>query len=303
MLPYVALSIMVVSLALALLSKIGRSIHLSCTLGVSVLLFLTSLFVWKRDFEQGYNGMLDPQVMLGLSGCLALVTGITWLIRRDKKTVSIRQFACVTLVVALILAATQQVVRFDKMSSYEREVDAARELQRAGIQIIWDDWSVSQVAIRKSGIQDVQLERIKEFPHLRLLSLEGNPITDSTLACIANVEELYGIYLTDTDVGDAGLAYLANALNLEQLWLGGTKITDDGLVNLRRLTSLGYVDLSNTEVSDAGLEKLSHLKQMYYLHLPGTRVTKAGMEALGDALPGCRIYGTPNGKTYMVQRR
>ena len=301
-LPLLALALLVVSLVFSFTCQSGKNLHLLCSLGMSVSLFLISLVVWKRDFEYGYTGSYDARILLGISGVFAFAVSLAWLTRRQRKTISMQQLAGSILFLSLVLGGAQQILRFDKMSSYELEIDAARELERAGIQLTWNDWSVSGVAIRNAGIRDGQLVRIGELPNLQLISLEGNPITDETLASISNVQNLHSLYLTDTNVGDHGLSYLENASNLQQLWLGGTEITDDGLSSLKNLRFLGYVDLSNTDVSDAGLQKLTHLKRMYYLHLPGTRVTKSGMESLGDVLPSCRIYGTPNGEPFTVER-
>lgn len=301
LLPFLALAILVALLLFTFTQETGKNLHLLFSLGMCVSLFLTALIVWKRDFEYGYTGFYDAKIMLGISGCCATAAALTWLVRRPRKTISMRQLAGFTLFISFMLAASQQILRFDKMSNYQHEIDAAQELERAGVQVTWDNWSVSGLAIRNAGIRDEQLTRINEFPRLQSVSLEGNPVTDGTLASISNVHELHGVYLTDTNIGDGGLAHLANAVNLEQLWLRGTKITDDGLTNLRELKSLGYVDLSNTGISDAGLKRLTHLKRMYYLHLPGTQVTKSGMDSLGAVLPGCTIYGTPNGKPYTVE--
>ena len=302
LLPLVVLGIAAASLVFSFTQGIGKNLHLLCSLFIAVSLFLISLAVWKRDFEYGYAESYDARLLLGINGGFAIAVALTWFVRRAHKTISIRQLAASILFISFVLAGTQQILRFDKMSSYDFEIGAARELERMGIQLTWDNWSVSGIAIRNAGIRDKQLERIGEFPNLQSLSLEGNPITDSTLASISDVRNLHGVYLTDTNIGDNGLAHLENAANLQQLWLRGTEITDHGLSSLKNLKSLSYVDLSNTDVSDVGLEKLTHLKNMYYLHLPGTRVTKSGMEALGDVLPNCRIYGTPDGEPFTVER-
>ncbi|MEM7478963.1 MAG: hypothetical protein AAF483_28605 [Planctomycetota bacterium] len=301
-LPCFALVILVISLVLSSTHSVGKNLHLMCSLGMAVSLFLTSLAVWKRDFEHGYAGTINANILFTICGIFVLATATIWLVRRQHGKVSIKQLAGAVVVVALVMTGIQQILRIDKMSSYKDEIGAARELERAGMRLTWNDWSVSGIAIRNAGIRDAQLSRIGEFPNLRSLSLEGNPVSDATLASIANVRNLHGLYLTDTNIGDLGLSYLEDAVHLEQLWLRGTRVTDAGLSSLKGLHSLGYVDLSNTNVTDAGLKKLTHLKHMYYLHLPGTRVTKEGMESLGKVLPNCSIYGTPGGDSYTVER-
>ncbi|MFO0943359.1 MAG: hypothetical protein U0930_21705 [Pirellulales bacterium] len=300
--PLLAMALLIFLLFPTLARRNGKNLHLLFGLGTAVFLYLQSIWVWKRDFEYGYGISINPRIILGISVFCTLAIAVSWFLRRQQKTITVRQLAMTTFGVALGLAGTQHILRFDKMSSYRREIDAAEQLKLAGAQMTWKDWSVSSVAIRNAGVHDEQLERISEFKNLRSVSLEGNPITDKSLSFIPNVSNLHGIYLTDTQVGDEGLAYLADAMNLEELYLRGTNVTDAGLSNLKNLKAIGYLDLSNTTVSDAGLEKLKHLNRLYYLHLPGTRVTKAGMVSLGKSLPYCRIYGTPDGQPFEVDR-
>jgi hypothetical protein len=302
LLPFITLAVAIASLVFSVACKTGKNFHLLGSAVISLFLFLISLMVWKRDFEHGYIGSIAARILLSVSVFCSFTVALAWLVRRKHKTISLKQLSGSFLCVTIFFAIVHQILRFDKMSSYKLEIDAARELKRAGFQLRWKDWSVSSVALRNSGIRDAQLKRIGEFKNLRSLSLEGNPVTDETLALISNVHKLHGIYLSETSIGDGGLTYLANAVNLEQLWLSGTAITDLGLSNLENLKSLRYVDLSKTVVSDAGLEKLTHLKNMHYLHLPETKVTKSGMASLGRALPNCRIYGTPNGEPFSVGR-
>ncbi len=300
--PDLALAVLLVLLAPTLARRNGKNLHLLIGLGASGFLYLRSISVWKRNFEYDYTSPINTWLMLGISGFCTIAIAVSWLLRRQRKTISIRQLAMTTFAIALVLAGTQHILRFDKLPSYHREIDAADQLRRAGVQLIWQDWSVSSIAIRNAGVGDEQLKRIGDFKSLRSISLEGNPITGRALSFISNASNLHDIYLTDTQVGDEGLVYLSEAVNLKQLWLRGTNITDAGLSHLKNLEAIGYLDLSNTSVSDAGLEKLKHLKRLYYLHLPGTRVTKSGMESLSKSLPYCRIYGTPDGQPLEVGR-
>lgn len=302
LLPFITLAVVIVSLVFSVACKKGKNFHLLSSAVISLILFLISLKVWKRDFEHGYIGSIDARILLSVNFCCSFTVALAWLVRRKHKTLSLKQLCGSFLCVTIFFAIVHQILRFDKMSSYNLEIGAARELERAGFQLKWKDWSVSSIALRYSGVTDAQLKRIGEFKNLRSLSLEGNPVTDETLALISNVQRLEQVDLSDTNIGDGGLIHLVDAVNLNHLCLRGTFITDRGLSNLGNLRSLGYVDLSDTDVSDAGLEKLTHLKNMYYLHLPETKVTKSGMEFLGRSLPNCRIYGTPNEEPFSVGR-
>jgi hypothetical protein len=125
LLPFLALAILFVSLVFSFTLENGKNLHLFCSLGMSVSLFLTSLTVWKRDFEYGYIGFYDARVMLGISVCCASAVAVAWLRRRPRKTISMRQIAGFTLFISLMLAASQQILRFDKMSAYKLETIGA----------------------------------------------------------------------------------------------------------------------------------------------------------------------------------
>ena len=85
------------------------------------------------------------------------------------------------------------------------------------------------------------LETIGELPNLRVLSLEGLPITDAELGAVA---------------GQTNLTYL---------WLDETPISDAGLVHLRRMRKLKYLYLRQSNVTDAGIDALKR-------ELPDTRI-------------------------------
>lgn len=150
-------------------------------------------------------------------------------------------------------------------------------------------WRWSRSAIAPNAIEG-SLERLKELPSLRALSLRGcrheslkelsvltsvqaldcAHTTLSDLGPLAGLINLQRLDCSKTNVSDLGL--LAKLDKLQELHCWSTKVSDlgplDGLVNLQRL------DCSNTEVSDLG--PLAGLINLQTLICGGTRVSDLG---------------------------
>jgi hypothetical protein len=132
--------------------------------------------------------------------------------------------------------------------------------------LLGDDFFNDVTRVNLSGTEtDDDLKRLRAFPKLRHLLLQG------------------------THVSDDGLKHLESLTCLELLELCHLKITDDGLVHLRSLTGLHYLGLGGTPISDAGITHLKRMHQLREISLWNTRVTDAGVRELQAALPHCEI--------------
>ncbi len=106
-----------------------------------------------------------------------------------------------------------------------------------------------------------------------------------------NVRRVY--FGQSNEVTDDELTHLRGLPNLESLEIHSPKITDAALEHLRTLTALKKLDLRSTNVTDAGLEHLKGLTKLKTLNLHETKVTHEGVKALEQALPQCKIWGSP----------
>jgi Leucine-rich repeat (LRR) protein len=97
--------------------------------------------------------------------------------------------------------------------------------------------------------------------------LTGNGITDRDLERLRNQPTLRGLSLAGTAVTDAGLEHLRGLKGLRRLNLSGTRVTDKGLEALHGLTELRELDLSNTRISDAASRRLQQV-------LPNVEITR-----------------------------
>jgi len=142
------------------------------------------------------------------------------------------------------------------------------EIEQLGGRVELDGKSpdtVMEVDLHSTRATDADMERLKEFTNLRMLSLK------------------------DTQITDAGVEQLKALVKLEKVSLGGTRLSDAGLEHLKGMSNLEYLNLSGTQVTDAGLEHLKGLAKLRSLRLSGTGVTAGGVEKLRQALPNCDI--------------
>jgi hypothetical protein len=129
--------------------------------------------------------------------------------------------------------------------------------------------------LKSNGITDENLEPLRGLKELAWLSLADNRITDNGLEHLASAKQLGALELDNTSVTDAGLEILRG----HEFWylcLNGTRVTDSGLSSIRghRLHALA---LNNTEISDAGLAHLDTQEELQQLLLSGTKVTGSGL--------------------------
>ena len=170
------------------------------------------------------------------------------------------------------------------------------------------------VALSNTGVKALQLALLQSFPHLTVVLLDGNPLTnvstafigrlprlreldlsgctlisDESLLDLAKLSELRSLRLAATSISDAGLQQLAPLRNLETLSIRYCNVKGVGLVSLAKLPNLKHLDLSGDEITDRGLESLKSLRGLRTLGLENTKVTAAGVRSLRQALPDCKI--------------
>lgn len=79
--------------------------------------------------------------------------------------------------------------------------------------------------------------------------------------------QLVELRLGQCNIGDAEMIRVANLKNLYRLFLENTRVTDKGVALLKPLTQMRYLNLSRTQVTPAGIKSLAPLQQLRYLYL------------------------------------
>ncbi|MBI4718984.1 MAG: hypothetical protein HY763_14350 [Planctomycetes bacterium] len=139
---------------------------------------------------------------------------------------------------------------------------------------------VKRLSLEAQPISDSSVGHLRSLTALQSLDLSGTAIADAGLAYLGPLKGLRDISLDRTAITDAGLARLAKRKSLRGLSLDGTSITDRGLKYVSLLTSLRTLSLARTRVTDAGLRSVVRLTELSGLVLSDTGITDAGLAHL-----------------------
>ncbi len=101
----------------------------------------------------------------------------------------------------------------------------------------WSDrWEM--LIFRYSSFDDECAVRIRQMPHLQLLTLTDTDITGQSLATLAGHTSLALLGISGTAITDADLNYLRTLPNLRILSVADTPITPNGLQTIAELSGL-----------------------------------------------------------------
>ena len=181
--------------------------------------------------------------------------------------------------------------------------------------ILGVDYFADVVHVNVSGPQvtDKTLARLLSLPHLQLLGVDSDEITDSEVALVARSKELIGfnlkaktitvagidhlqglptlqyLRLYGSEVNDSWVEHIAKLKSLETLALNDTRITTEGLAGLAIMTKLDGLFFEDMPITDASLDQLHRMSNLTRIGLHQTQVTKDGIARLKHALPNCEV--------------
>jgi len=101
------------------------------------------------------------------------------------------------------------------------------------------------------------------------LNLANTTANDSTLATVAQLNNLTRLHLENTFVSDKGLLQLKNLSNLQYLNLVGTKITSQGVIQLKSLPRLQQLYLYQTNISRNDFATIKNVFRKTYIDSGG----------------------------------
>ena len=136
------------------------------------------------------------------------------------------------------------------------------------------------VEFTHGSIPAAALERLKNLPSLRTLSLTQVEIPRAGLSQLAKLPQLQSLDLCCAKIGDDEIKELEGLAQLKVLDISCTKVTNAGLEHLRGLTGLRWLSIAQTKVTDAGLAGLNEMSQLQDLNLAMLDVSDAGLEHL-----------------------
>jgi hypothetical protein len=172
---------------------------------------------------------------------------------------------------------------------------------------------VVEISVSDPQVTNDTLARLLSLPHLQLLCVDSDRITDSGVAMVARSKELISFDVISKSVTVASIDHLQGLPNLQFLrcsgsqvndsWIGAiaklkslhtlalndTRVTDKGLVDLAKLTKLEGLFFQYTPITDAGLDELHGMSNLKRIGLLGTKVSKDGVKRLKQALPSLEV--------------
>jgi internalin A len=146
-------------------------------------------------------------------------------------------------------------------------------------------------------LTDHGMSAIKEWKHLKRLTLRGTRISDGTLEIVSHLTQLEALDVANTSVTDNGLDSLITLINLKELSLGRRPESDNEIAVLRLLPTLTYLNLSGpsgTERPDSSYRRagesgpmrtelvhaISELKNLRVLKLGYSNITADELRTL-----------------------
>jgi hypothetical protein len=195
---------------------------------------------------------------------------------RERILMSIQQ---ATLIFAILIGMAD---------STEEQVDESpsiAKIELLGGKVTRDETLLARPVIEidlrgSQRFRDGHVQILKQFPHLKTLTLEELNVTDQGLIELGKLTQLIKLNLFGTEVTDAGMNHIGKLTELRTLQLGKTRITDAGLKELRGLTALKTLGLWKTGITDQGLKEIGEFKELKTLYLGKTAITNEGLKQL-----------------------
>jgi Planctomycete cytochrome C len=110
--------------------------------------------------------------------------------------------------------------------------------------------------------------------------LYANFVTDSVVSgevlksLLQLKKQLIWLNLANTNIADSSVATIAQLNNLTRLHLENTFVTDKGLSQLKNLSNLQYLNLVGTKITSSGVMQLKSLRKLQQLYLYQTNINK-----------------------------
>ena len=133
------------------------------------------------------------------------------------------------------------------------------------------------------GCTDEVLAGLADQVHLRVLKLDGTPLTDASAEVLGSLSSLEELSLLDTGFTVAGIQQLAEALpELKSLSVRSADIDDSALAVIAGMKNLESLTLSGCPLNGSSLGELAALKSLRLLRLADCpNLTNDGVLALG----------------------
>ena len=121
-------------------------------------------------------------------------------------------------------------------------------------------------------------EALRCFPELRLLSLGGDDVNDSSVNYILECQKLKTLYLDRSGISEAGFLTLCKHRTVTHLDLFHFDFTNKGLAALWKMYQLEDLHIHGHQIPDAGLSGIHELASLLRLNIWGCVLTASDIE-------------------------
>jgi Leucine-rich repeat (LRR) protein len=121
-------------------------------------------------------------------------------------------------------------------------------------------------------------EALRCFPELRLLSLGGDDVNDSSINYILECQKLKTLYLDGPGVSEAGFLALCRHRTVTHLNLFDFDFTNTGLAALWKMHQLEVLHIYGRQTPDAGLSGIHELANLQRLNIWRSALTASDIE-------------------------
>jgi hypothetical protein len=134
--------------------------------------------------------------------------------------------------------------------------------------------------LRNTRVSADGLRTLRRARDLVMLQVEGEKVSDDTLAAIQELELKWLVLGPESAVTDAGVQHLTGMTGLVSLHLPGSRVTGRGLAKLAQLDNLRELVLSGGPLDDDDLRQLPFFSRLNRVDFSGTRITGPGLSHL-----------------------
>jgi len=172
-----------------------------------------------------------------------------------------------------------QLVQLEKIIS-SKETENISDVP-TGEPPVADEATIAQ--LRKSGVVILPVANGSNYLSLNLINTMA---LDSAINAMGKLkEQIIWIKTGGQPVTDSHLAKLNQLNKLTRLSLDHSKISDAGLVHLKSLTQLQYLNLNGTNITAEGLSKLSGLAHLTSIYIYQTQIKNDELASLRKSFP------------------
>jgi hypothetical protein len=125
---------------------------------------------------------------------------------------------------------------------------------------------------------------LKHFPHIKNLTLSGEFVTDTSLACLGCLTELERLDVSGSSLSGEGFIHCASLMRLKALSISGWRPSQEGFACLASLDNIEALAVNMGRAADGWVAQLGRMKSLNHLQLWGgfkpTPANLAGLRAL-----------------------